>query len=166
MVIYTPPGYSRDRKYPVFYLLHGAGDDETGWSRKGGRPVILDNLYAERRSRQCSWSCPTVSLAAVARRLWAGHDLRRPIVKQADADKDGKVTQKEWLAAAKKFFEECDKDNKGGLDEKQIAEGINRLPAGQAPGRFAADAGFGRNSRSLRTICSRTSFPTSSRTIR
>ena len=31
MVIYLPPGYAIDHKYPVFYLLHGAGDDETGW---------------------------------------------------------------------------------------------------------------------------------------
>src|SRR5208282_126974 len=31
MVIYTPPGYSKQSKYPVLYLLHGAGDDETGW---------------------------------------------------------------------------------------------------------------------------------------
>src|SRR5689334_12751404 len=40
MVIYTPPGFSKDAKYPVFYLLHGAGDNETGWQRKGSAPVI------------------------------------------------------------------------------------------------------------------------------
>ena len=49
MVIYTPPGYSKDAKYPVFYLLHGSGDDETGWTRKGAAAVILDNLYAEKK---------------------------------------------------------------------------------------------------------------------
>jgi enterochelin esterase-like enzyme len=49
MVIYTPPGYSRDRKYPVLYLLHGIGDDETGWQLKGSAAIILDNLYAEKR---------------------------------------------------------------------------------------------------------------------
>ncbi len=47
MVIYTPPGYERDRKYPVLYLLHGAGDNETGWQRRGLANVILDNLYAQ-----------------------------------------------------------------------------------------------------------------------
>jgi len=47
MVIYTPPGYAPDRKYPVLYLLHGAGDNETGWQRRGSANVILDNLYAE-----------------------------------------------------------------------------------------------------------------------
>jgi enterochelin esterase-like enzyme len=49
MVIYTPPGYSKDAKYPVLYLLHGAGDDETGWTRKGAAAEILDNLYADKK---------------------------------------------------------------------------------------------------------------------
>jgi enterochelin esterase-like enzyme len=48
-VIYTPPGYSIDKKYPVLYLLHGIGGDEKEWL-KGGQPqVILDNLYAENK---------------------------------------------------------------------------------------------------------------------
>jgi enterochelin esterase-like enzyme len=46
-LIYTPPGYSKNKKYPVLYLLHGIGGDEREWL-KGGQPqVILDNLYAE-----------------------------------------------------------------------------------------------------------------------
>jgi len=46
-IIYTPPGYSENKQYPVLYLLHGIGGDETEWL-DGGRPqVILDNLYAE-----------------------------------------------------------------------------------------------------------------------
>ncbi len=49
MVIYTPPGYAQDTKYPVLYLLHGIGDDETGWSRKGSAEVILDNLLADKK---------------------------------------------------------------------------------------------------------------------
>jgi enterochelin esterase-like enzyme len=48
-VIYTPPGYSTNTKYPVLYLLHGIGDDETGWRDKGSANVILDNLYAEKK---------------------------------------------------------------------------------------------------------------------
>ena len=50
MTVYTPPGYSKDRKYPVLYLLHGAGDDETGWRKKGAADVILDNLYADKKA--------------------------------------------------------------------------------------------------------------------
>ena len=48
MVVHTPPGYSRDRRYPVLYLLHGIGDDETSWQQKGSAGVILDNLYADK----------------------------------------------------------------------------------------------------------------------
>jgi enterochelin esterase-like enzyme len=47
-VIYTPPGYSKDDKYPVLYLLHGIGDTEAGWS-KNKAPAILDNLHADKR---------------------------------------------------------------------------------------------------------------------
>ena len=48
-IIYTPPGYSKDTKLPVLYLLHGIGGDEKEWL-KGGQPqVIFDNLYAEKK---------------------------------------------------------------------------------------------------------------------
>jgi enterochelin esterase-like enzyme len=49
MVVYTPPGYNAANKYPVFYLLHGGGDDETGWREKGSAAVILDNHYADKK---------------------------------------------------------------------------------------------------------------------
>ena len=47
MLVYTPPGYSTDRKYPVLYLLHGIGGDETEWQRFCTPNVILDNLFAD-----------------------------------------------------------------------------------------------------------------------
>lgn len=47
MQVYTPPGYTRDRKYPVLYLLHGIGGDETEWQRFAAPDVLLDNLIAE-----------------------------------------------------------------------------------------------------------------------
>lgn len=47
--VYTPPGYSRDKKYPVLYLLHGIGGDENEWSRHGAPDVILDNLSADKK---------------------------------------------------------------------------------------------------------------------
>ena len=46
-LIYTPPGYSKKKKYPVLYLLHGIGGDEKEWLNGGHPEVILDNLYAE-----------------------------------------------------------------------------------------------------------------------
>lgn len=48
--VYTPPGYSRERKYPVLYLLHGIGGDEYEWTRGGAAHVILDNLYAAKQA--------------------------------------------------------------------------------------------------------------------
>lgn len=45
-LIYTPPGYSGAKKYPVLYLLHGIGGDEKEWFNQGTPHVILDNLYA------------------------------------------------------------------------------------------------------------------------
>lgn len=48
-IIYTPPGYSADKKYPVFYLLHGIGGDEKEWLNGAQPQVILDNLYAENK---------------------------------------------------------------------------------------------------------------------
>ena len=45
--IYTPPGFSKTKKYPVLYLLHGIGGDEKEWLNGGKPQVILDNLYAD-----------------------------------------------------------------------------------------------------------------------
>jgi len=47
MQVYTPPGYSTEKKYPVLYLLHGIGGDETEWQRFATPNVLLDNLIAE-----------------------------------------------------------------------------------------------------------------------
>ncbi|WP_461040713.1 alpha/beta hydrolase-fold protein [Spirosoma harenae] len=48
-LVYTPPGYSKKKKYPVLYLLHGIGGDEKEWLKGGNPPVILDNLYADKK---------------------------------------------------------------------------------------------------------------------
>ena len=47
MHVYTPPGYEAgSAKYPVFYLLHGAGDSDDSWTSEGRANFILDNLIA------------------------------------------------------------------------------------------------------------------------
>lgn len=47
MTVYTPAGYEKgDRRYPVFYLLHGMGGDENAWSELGRATQILDNMIA------------------------------------------------------------------------------------------------------------------------
>ncbi|MCA9258726.1 MAG: hypothetical protein KDA61_05985 [Planctomycetales bacterium] len=47
--VYTPPGYDKEtsQRYPVLYLQHGWGEDETAWSNQGRANLILDNLLAE-----------------------------------------------------------------------------------------------------------------------
>jgi len=46
--VYTPPTYGKDNKrYPVLYLQHGWGEDETAWSNQGHANLIMDNLIAE-----------------------------------------------------------------------------------------------------------------------
>lgn len=47
MTIYTPAGYREGKKYPVMYLLHGAGGDEEAWPTLGRTAQILDNLIAQ-----------------------------------------------------------------------------------------------------------------------
>ena len=47
LLVYTPPNYSPDRKYPVLYLLHGIGGTEREWADSGAPGTILDNLYAD-----------------------------------------------------------------------------------------------------------------------
>ncbi len=47
--VYTPPTYGKDKntRYPVLYLQHGWGEDETAWSNQGHANLIMDNLIAE-----------------------------------------------------------------------------------------------------------------------
>ena len=52
MHVYTPPGYELGRDtYPVFYLLHGAGDSDDSWGTVGRAGFILDNLIAAKQAR-------------------------------------------------------------------------------------------------------------------
>ena len=52
MHVYTPPGYENGRdRYPVFYLLHGAGDNDDSWSTVGRSGFILDNLIATGKAK-------------------------------------------------------------------------------------------------------------------
>ncbi len=61
--IYTPPGYDSGRdRYPVLYLLHGGGDEDSGWSTVGRAGFILDNLLAEKKAKPMIVVMPNGSL--------------------------------------------------------------------------------------------------------
>jgi len=51
--VYTPPDYDKDptQRYPVLYLQHSAGENETGWGQQGYAARIMDNLIAEGKAR-------------------------------------------------------------------------------------------------------------------
>lgn len=51
--VYTPPGYDSNTKsrFPVLYLQHGMGEDETGWVRQGKVAIIMDNMIASGRCK-------------------------------------------------------------------------------------------------------------------
>jgi enterochelin esterase-like enzyme len=135
MTVYLPPGYSKDTKYPVLYLLHGAGDNEGGWTRNGAANVILDNLFAGKKIVPMIVVMPNGSPQGPR----PGTVLAGTIMKRADADKNGIVSREEFLAAAEALYKEIDT---GKLDEKQLATGLNRLiPAPSAPG--GRQRGFG-----------------------
>jgi enterochelin esterase-like enzyme len=135
MTVYLPPGYSTDIKYPVLYLLHGAGDNEGGWIRNGSANVILDNLFADKKIVPMIVVMPNGSPQGPR----PGTVLAGTIMKRADADKNGIVSREEFLAAAEALYKELDT---GKLDEKQLATGLNRLmPPPATPG--GRQRGFG-----------------------
>jgi enterochelin esterase-like enzyme len=51
--VYTPPEYDKDitQRYPVLYLQHGGGENETGWPNQGKTNLIMDNLIAEGKAK-------------------------------------------------------------------------------------------------------------------
>jgi enterochelin esterase-like enzyme len=67
MHVYTPPGYEAgSAKYPVFYLLHGGGDEDSGWSTVGRAGFILDNLLAAKKAKPMIVVMPNGSMPRAA----------------------------------------------------------------------------------------------------
>ncbi len=82
LVVYTPPGYesSVGRRYPILYLLHGAGSDQTSWTERGRAHVILDNLIADGKLKPLIVAMPfgfAVQRAAGARGDAAENKMQR-----------------------------------------------------------------------------------------
>ncbi len=75
--VYTPPDYDKDitKRYPVLYLQHGGGEDETGWPNQGKTNLIMDNLIAEGKAKPFiivmdngTWRMPENTRPAASRR--------------------------------------------------------------------------------------------------
>jgi enterochelin esterase-like enzyme len=67
--VYTPPDYERGKDFPVLYLLHGAGDLESGWTMIGRANNILDNLIADKKARSMVVVMP---LGHTIQSFWTG----------------------------------------------------------------------------------------------
>jgi enterochelin esterase-like enzyme len=101
--VYTPPEYERGKDFPVLYLLHGAGDIESGWTMIGRANNILDNAIAEKRAPpmvvvmplghtiQSFWAGPAKSIAdPVTASMGRGSSLDDIIASMSMMSGDGK----------------------------------------------------------------------------
>src|SRR5580658_813732 len=87
MHVYTPPGYeSGNQKYPVLYLIHGGGDEDSGWSTIGRAGFILDNLLAAGKIKPMIVVMPngSISLPGVNSPMGGG-GAARPATPEATA---------------------------------------------------------------------------------
>jgi enterochelin esterase family protein len=68
-MVYTPPDYDRNvrARYPVLYLQHGAGEDETGWTKQGRANFILDNLISQKKADSSEESVGEFRLGQLAK---------------------------------------------------------------------------------------------------
>ncbi len=91
MWVYTPPGYEQGEDYPVLYLLHGAGDVESGWTLIGRVNLILDNLIAEGKAKPMVVVMP---LGHTIQSFWTGpaKAVPDPIAKAFGGPLDGVLT--------------------------------------------------------------------------
>lgn len=84
MHIYTPPQYdSGSAHYPVLYLLHGGGDEDSGWSTIGRAGFILDNLLARGDAQPMLVVMPNGSSGCHHRPLPGRTDERRHVLRRA-----------------------------------------------------------------------------------
>ena len=81
MHVYTPPGYERgNTKYPVLYLIHGGGDEDSGWSTIGHAGFILDNLIAAGKAKPMIVVMPngSITLPGVTNPMGGGRGATTP----------------------------------------------------------------------------------------
>lgn len=82
-MVYLPAGYSTDRQYPVLYLLHGIGGNETHWSGPGAAGEILDNLIADGKAQPMIVVMPNGRASNAPSTLFGGPGGARPAQQEA-----------------------------------------------------------------------------------
>ena len=85
--VYTPPDYDKntETRYPVLYLQHGGGEDETGWPVQGMTDIIMDNLIAEGKARPFIIVMASSSVGGGGRRGGQGMGGRGPTALGSEA---------------------------------------------------------------------------------
>ena len=98
MTVYTPAGYEDGGRYPVLYLLHGAGGDEDAWTTLGRAAQILDNLIAEGKVKPMIVVMPNGNANCDAapgewhkgmyKPSFRGHEASKPVASTEESFKD------------------------------------------------------------------------------
>jgi len=125
--VYYPPGYDKDvnKKYPVLYLQHGGGEDETGWVKQGKVDIILDNLIAEKKA------VPMLIVMENSNAVKPGETSRGMMV-------GGAPGSNEWMSGPSRFKEVLLNDLIPFVDKtyRTIADREHRAMAGLSMGGF------------------------------
>ena len=133
--VYTPPTYYADKadvKYPVLYLQHGWGEDETAWMTQGHANLIMDNLISEGKIKPFIIVC-TYGMTNNVRMGGFGGGMRRP-AGGAGAGAPGARPA-------------------GGPDAEAQAPAAGARPQGQRPAGGGMMGGFGANSEFQTFLC-------------
>ena len=98
MTVYTPAGYDKGGRYPVLYLLHGAGGDEDAWTTLGRAAQILDNLIALGKAKPMIVVMPNGNANCDAapgewdkgmyKPSFMGHNASKPVASTEESFKD------------------------------------------------------------------------------
>jgi hypothetical protein len=122
-VVYTPPDYDPGQKYPVLYLMHGIGGNETHWTKPGAANVILDNLIADNKAVPMIIVMPN------------GHATAKPPSQNFMSDFDDYADfEKDLLQDLMPYMKD--------LTDKQKTQ-LNEMGAGAYNQLFAGGGGFG-----------------------
>jgi len=105
LTVYTPAGYDKGKRYPVLYLLHGAGGDEDAWTTLGRAAQIMDNLIAAGKAKPMVVVMPNGNMNAQAAAGEWSKGLYKPSFTQHVADPAPTVSMEESFPDIQKFVE-------------------------------------------------------------